>query len=361
MKKLGVVLVPIVVLVCLVALLFTGGSGKLPMSCNPAGSDVVPLPTSTLPESVGSWSKPQLEVAAQGLTAAHNLGVNRKAATILIMTGMGESSLEVKTHGDAVDNTTIGWLQQGEYYGPVEARLSIVTSTNAFLTRLLGVEGWDTMEPTLAAHAVQINQDPFHYREMWDDAEQVVAALTGTGGQACEVTGDDQVQLAKTLMEAYNAGNFTDHGEPGLIEAEIGPIAEGKEISEECRVDVRLLQVLVLTVQKFGSVGISDMNRPCIGSSLNCPGSAHCYSPATAIDFVSLGGEGLSGANQASINLLLFLDAIVPTGSQAGQSDCRAGAGTSIETVHFGQFPDGCHHLHIDLRKTTDPLTIPAN
>lgn len=360
MKKLGVVVAPLVVVLCLFALLFTGGSGKLPMSCDPAGSDVVPLPIAALPDSVGPWTKPQLEVAAVGLTAAHNLGVNRRAATNLIMVGMAESSLEVLDHGDAADNTTIGWLQQGETYGPREARLDIVRSTVAYLTRLIAIDGWEEMEPTLAAHAVQINQDPFHYRDMWDDAEQVVAALTGTGGQACEVDGD-QVQLAKTLMEAYTAGTFTDHGEPGLIEAEIGPIAEGKQVTDECRVDVRLLQVLVLTVQKFGSVGISDINRPCIGSRLNCPGSAHCQSPATAIDFVSVGGEGLSGSNQASINLLLFLDAIVPTGSHAGQSDCRTNAGTSIDTAHFGQFPDGCHHQHIDLGKTTDPLTIPAN
>ncbi|MFK3672468.1 hypothetical protein ACI2IX_20055 [Leifsonia aquatica] len=346
----------IALLVTIALAAITGGGN----TCSGAGTGQVAVTaTGTLPEAVGRWSGPQLQMAATLMTAANAAGVNTHAQEVLVMTAMGESSLSNPNHGDAVDDTTIGVLQQGASYGPVSARMDPTTAATAFLTRLQGVKGWEQMEPTLAAHAVQRNQDPFHYRPFFTDAQAVVAALSGTSAQTCQVAGD-AASLAKELMAAHQAGTFTDRVEPGLINAVILPIAEGRA-TPTCQVDTRVLQILVLTLQKFGKVGISDLNRPCIGSSQNCAFSAHCFQPSTAIDFSSLGDDILTGANQASMNLLTHVGPMLPTGSQIGQSDCRAAAGTSIDLPGIRQISDRCNHLHVDLQHTTDQLHLTTN
>lgn len=145
----------------------------------------------SLPESFGKWNHDQVSMAAVLINAAAAMGVNTQAQTIVVMTAMGESSLGNPDHGDAVDNTTIGVLQQGTSYGPREDRLNPTKAATAFLTRLLGVQGWEQMEPTIAAHTVQINQDPYHYRPFWADAQAIVAALTqaAPGAVSCAAGG----------------------------------------------------------------------------------------------------------------------------------------------------------------------------
>ncbi len=141
-------------------------------------------------------------MAATLLDAAAKLGVNQQAQTVLIMTAMGESSLSNPDHGDAVDNCTTGVLQKGETYGPRSARLDPATAATAFLTRLVKVPDWESLEPTLAAHAVQGNADPYHYAPFWTDAQAVVAAVTGKQvSSGCAATGNGE-QSATTLIAA---------------------------------------------------------------------------------------------------------------------------------------------------------------
>jgi hypothetical protein len=112
-------------------------------------------------------------------------------------------------------------------------------------------------------------------------------------------------------------------------------------------------------MQHFGSVGISDLGRPCVGSTLDCPSSAHCTIADLAVDFISVGGQGLNGSNSADIALLKYLDQILPDGSWAGQSECRDAQGDPIPLDHIGQFADTCNHQHIDIRGIgSTPLTV---
>jgi DNA-binding transcriptional LysR family regulator len=53
------------------------------------------------------------------------------------------------------------------------------TAATNFLTALQRVPGWESMPPTLAAHATQHNADPYHYEPYWDDAVRIVATLAG--------------------------------------------------------------------------------------------------------------------------------------------------------------------------------------
>lgn len=178
------------------------------------------------------------------------------------------------------------------------------------------------------------------------DAERAAQSSAAAASGSLTVSGDAR-QLAQTLMAAYEAGNFTTY-QPAIITSSVGAIANGT-VSSECAVDTRILQILVLTLNQFGSVGITDLNRPCVGNSVNCSFSSHCVLPNRAVDFSRIGGASVNGSNAATIQLLRFLDGIVPAGSNAGQSDCRAGAGDSIALARMAQFADLCTHQHIDI------------
>jgi hypothetical protein len=72
------------------------------------------------------------------------------------------------------------------------------TAATNFFTALLRVPGWQAMAPTLAAHAVQRNADPYHYERFWDDAVQIVAALTGDPDLAATLPAGGELPCAPT-------------------------------------------------------------------------------------------------------------------------------------------------------------------
>jgi len=59
------------------------------------------------------------------------------------------------------------------------------TAASNFFRALLQVPGWESMPPTLAAHLVQRNADPYFYATYWNCALQVVGALDGYPTLAC--------------------------------------------------------------------------------------------------------------------------------------------------------------------------------
>lgn len=309
-----------------------------------------------LPAKVGQWDRDQLQVAAKLIAAAKEMQVNQQATTIVVMTAMGESSLSNPNHGDAVDNTTIGVLQQNAAYGTRDQRLDIPTAAKAFLTKLLQVDGWESMDPTLAAHAVQGNADPYHYAKFFTQAQEVIKALTGTTvTSGCDVSGD-QKELASVLAAAWKKGTFTDTYHPQMVEQEILPIVDGTT-KPGCQVDTRIMQILVAALNKYGSVQISDMNRPCVGITTHCEsGSLHCKNPAVAVDFNAVGGKPLLGSGPQDIEFLTWLNTVMPKGSQVGQVQCRPNTPLS----NLRQFEDPCSHQHVDLGATTEALTLPA-
>jgi hypothetical protein len=185
-------------------------------------------------------------------------------------------------------------------------------------------------------------------------AVSAAAALTALS----PVTNDPQ-QLAKVIVAAQKAGNFST--DPGSIyDREIAPAATGQVI-DGCGVDVRILQVIVLTLNRFGSARVSDIERPCIGSNLNCGAptySVHCLDPGEAIDFANVGGVTLNGSNTQTRNLLSYLDHFVPSGTNAGQQECRAS--NPLPLTNISQFSDSCNHQHIDFRNTNQPMNAAA-
>lgn len=166
----------------------------------PSAESVNPIGSASTP--VAGYSGVQLENAVVVMKAGADLGISRRGQTIAVMVAMGESSLTVLDHGDEAGPDSRGLFQQrgNGSWGSLEDRMDPYRSATSFYRALINVPGWETEEPTLAAHAVQRNADPYHYEKYWTPAEEVVAALAGevagtavfgtsTTGQTCGTVG----------------------------------------------------------------------------------------------------------------------------------------------------------------------------
>lgn len=185
----------------LVVVLFTGDScaPARTSTAQVAGVAAAAVDVGQLPvQSVGSYSGVQLVNAAYIMNAGQALGLDAQAQTIGVMTAMGESSLRVIDNGDAVGPDSRGLFQQraNGAWGSYADRMNPTISANNFFTKLITVTNWAGLEPTIAAHRVQANADPYHYEKYWTDAVSIVSALSGVqldpsvggpSGPACAV------------------------------------------------------------------------------------------------------------------------------------------------------------------------------
>lgn len=135
---------------------------------------------SWMPAKVGPYGKTAVANAAQVIKAGQDLRLDPRSVTIGVMTAMGESGLQVLDRGDAVGPDSRGLFQQRDNgaWGTYNDRMNPYVSATNFFKKLMKVPGYRTMTPTLAAHAVQANQDENHYTRHWPDAVNMVAQLT---------------------------------------------------------------------------------------------------------------------------------------------------------------------------------------
>ncbi|WP_113834719.1 M23 family metallopeptidase [Blastococcus sp. TF02-9] len=145
-----------------------GGPGSLTVTGVPGGT-------------VAGYTGEQLANAAAIVRTGQALGVDARGQAIGVMTAMGESSLVAVDHGDAAGPDSRGLFQQraNGLWGSYADRMDAVASATSFFHALLAVPGWETLPPTIAAHRVQHNADPYHYARWWDPALEVLAALAG--------------------------------------------------------------------------------------------------------------------------------------------------------------------------------------
>ena len=118
-------------------------------------------------------------------------GLPARAASIALATAYQESDLFNIEHGD---RDSVGLFQQrpSQGWGSVEEILDPVYSTNAFYDALLRIDGYEAMEITVAAQAVQRSGFPDAYADHEADARTIASALTGhsRAGFTCEVSDD---------------------------------------------------------------------------------------------------------------------------------------------------------------------------
>lgn len=296
--------------------------------------------------SVDGYGPEQLTIAATIITVGQQMSVPPHGQVLALMVAIAESGLRNLDHGDAVDNTTIGVFQQGASYGTPDERMNPATAAAAFYTRMLHVPDWQTLAPTLVAHAVQINADPNHYAPFWRPAEQVLAALTGASAGTCQEPADARAAAA-TLVGAIQAKklNFL---EP-RYQQQIINMADGTA-TPDCTIDAHVLRLIVVAVQSFQQVGVSDLNRRCTGTTPGA-GTKSAHWKGKAVDFYAINRQSLTGADTLSFQLIHALDPYAPHGSSVGQSDCRTRARVSLGLLLniTSDFPDTCNHQHIQV------------
>jgi murein DD-endopeptidase MepM/ murein hydrolase activator NlpD len=189
--------IPAFLLACLVGvLLFLGsGSGAPASACSGAGIPAVAANPSALPRgAVAGYRGQQLVNAAAVMNAAEALHLTVQAQTLGVMVAMGESQLIVLDHGDAAGPDSRGLFQQRDNgaWGSYSDRMTPTISATNFFRALLAVTGWEDMPPTIAAHKVQGNSDPYYYVPYWDKAVLVVHALSGVTVLPVSVGAGDQ-------------------------------------------------------------------------------------------------------------------------------------------------------------------------
>ncbi|QTE30848.1 hypothetical protein [Pengzhenrongella sicca] len=130
--------------------------------------------------AAGAYGAEQVANAATIVETGRAMGLSVRDQTIAVMTAMGESSLTVADHGDVAGPDSRGLFQQraNGAWGSLADRMDPATSAASFYTALAKVDGRNAMEPTLVAHAVQRNADPYHYTKYWDAAVAIVAQVS---------------------------------------------------------------------------------------------------------------------------------------------------------------------------------------
>lgn len=169
-------------------------------ACNPAASIIDP---ESVPEGpVSGYGHEQLVNAAIIAKVAADRSLPARAQLLGIMTAMGESSLINVDYGDDIDGVTnpdgtstcsLGLFQQQWClgWGTREQVMDPVYASGAFFDRLVQVQGWEDLEPTIAINRVQGNSDPYHYATFQAAAGEVLAAIGGAKpGAGC--VGDGQ-------------------------------------------------------------------------------------------------------------------------------------------------------------------------
>ena len=182
----AIVVLPLFMVGTLVAgILLIFGPAQQAGACGPGVSVDV---TQTPKAPVAGYSGDQLIDAAHIMNAASALGLDRAAQIVGVMTAMGESGLHVLDHGDTIWPDSRGLFQQRDtgVWGSLSDRMDPTISSTNFFTALQRVTGWEALAPTIAAHRVQGNADPYYYEQFYADSATVVGTLAGKGVTVCQ-------------------------------------------------------------------------------------------------------------------------------------------------------------------------------
>lgn len=160
----------------------------------PVAADCGPT-VSVAINGVDGYSQEQLKNAALIMDAGKALKLPGKGQMVSVMVALGESGLRVLDYGDGAGPDSRGLFQQrgNGAWGSYADRMDPTISATNFVRALQAVEGWELLEPTIAASKVQRNADPYHYRKYWPEAVKLVQALSdgklSLEGSGCAIPG----------------------------------------------------------------------------------------------------------------------------------------------------------------------------
>jgi hypothetical protein len=173
-------------LTAIVGILFLGGVVTGIVQASASVSPCPDVPPTTVGEiqvprgPVAGFCQAQLVNAAKIMTAARDMGIGRRTQAVGVMTAIGESKLRNLDYGDAAGPDSRGVFQQRDNgaWGTLEQRMDPYLAARTFFVKVTKVPGWQTMDPTALAHAVQVNADAGYYRQFWTQAQEIVSTLT---------------------------------------------------------------------------------------------------------------------------------------------------------------------------------------
>ncbi|GAA3096971.1 hypothetical protein JOF29_006045 [Kribbella aluminosa] len=119
-------------------------------------------------------------------------GAGEKGEVIAVMAAMTESSLRNTDHGDRAGPDSRGLFQQRDGWGLVDVRMDPAGAAGLFYAALANVPGWTSLEPWMAAQAVQRSAfaDGANYRSNYDAAVRLVGATPEVGACGSWGAGD---------------------------------------------------------------------------------------------------------------------------------------------------------------------------
>lgn len=204
-------LVPAMVLFLIISIVLLGGDDDAD-ACTPVSSQAGgTVDIDSVPEGpIAGYGHEQLVNAAYIIQAGHDLGLTTRDQTIGVMTAMAESGLTVLDHGDAVGPDSRGLFQQraNGAWGSEADRMDPFTSATNFFKALLRIEERESLEPTLVAHRVQANANPYIYENYWPAAVAVVEGLSGVQGiNAGEAQNSSQYTLGDVQPQTAVVAN----------------------------------------------------------------------------------------------------------------------------------------------------------
>ncbi|AIT60034.1 hypothetical protein [Corynebacterium doosanense] len=323
----------------------------------------------------------QLANAAKIITVGTQAGVSVAGLKIALMTTLQESklrmlanstvpeSLEFPHEGVGSDHDSVNFFQQRPGgWGTVAELMDPDYAIRAFFggpkgpnggspRGLLDIKDWETLRPGQAAQKVQVSGYPDAYDQWEGAAETIINSMSGS--IVCDGGGisADAQQLAQGLVTAIDSGRLTVFGSH---EQQIRDMAAGTA-TEQCQLDVGVLQIIVFALQHFETLKISSLNRRCTSETPGA-GTRSYHWKGQAVDFSVIDGNVTTGWDANSLKLTQLLDPYMPAGlAGVGQSDCRADHGVSLMLSNFIQFADGCNHLHVEIRQPDTPLNFPPS
>jgi hypothetical protein len=352
----------------LVALITPSASALTSVYCNAAGGAApsTPQPVALTPE--------QTALVTQIRQAALAASTDPKAQLAALTAAFAATGLVPPTAPATTEDSPVGvyGLTARSGWGTGDSLSDAGKATTLILKGLpgkpgiLGLPAWATLPSGRWVAAVGIDKTPDQISAAETTARTVLLQIDPTmkegellSGSACgfvPITGDVKA-LATALMPAIASGKLYGYSGVDQIKA----IAAGTATAK-CGIDVRILQIVTIAVNNFDKVGVSDINRYCTGSIEGAgTQSAHYLNGGGhAVDFMSLNGKAINGADADSLKLIGILDPIVPKGSRIGQKDVRTAHGVSIATQNFTQFDDTPDHLHVDVLWAKGGLQLPG-
>jgi hypothetical protein len=267
----------------------------------------------------------QAENAALITAISIQRGLPARAASIALATAYQESKILNIEHGD---RDSVGLFQQrpSQGWGTVQQILDPVRSINAFYDALVEVEGYEAMEITEAAQAVQRSAYPDAYADHEADARALASALTGNHRAAfwCDTPGD-----------AEEAGDRLD--DAGLVRRAATVRAELESV--------------------FGPLSLGGF-APGGVSTGHMRGSAHYEGRAVDVFFRPVTAENtkrgwamahylVAQADRLSINTVIFDDRIWHAGSRSddGWTDYDVPSSSRGDRAIL----DHRDHVHVDV------------